>query len=216
MKKFVIFDLDGTLLNTIADLANATNYALEKLGFPQHDMNEYHMMVGNGINRLLELALPESERSADNLQAMRDLFVPYYNIHNADDSQLYPGMAQLTVDLQAKGIKMAVASNKYQAATEKLVAHYLPNINFVKVLGQRDGIPPKPDAHIVNELVEAAGVTKLDVIYIGDSGVDMQTALNGGVTACGVTWGFRPRPDLEQFHPAFIVDNVDELRALLF
>ena len=153
MKKFVIFDLDGTLLNTITDLANATNYALEKLGFPQHDMNEYHMMVGNGINRLLELALPESERSADNLQAMRDLFVPYYNIHNADDSQLYPGMAQLTVDLQAKGIKMAGASNKYQAATEKLGAHYLPHIHVVKVLGQRDGIPPKPDAHIVKELV---------------------------------------------------------------
>ena len=110
---------------------------------------------------------------------------------------------------------MGVASNKYQAATEKLVAHYFPQINFIKVLGQRDGIPAKPSPEIVDELVEIAGVEKSDVLYVGDAGVDMETALNGGVTACGVTWGFRPRTDLEQFHPKYIVNTVDELRSIL-
>ena len=203
-------------LNTIADLANATNHALVALGFPTHDMNDYHMMVGNGINRLLQLALPEEARTDANLQAMRSLFVPYYNDHNADESTPYPGLSQLLLELQAKGVKMGVASNKYQAATEKLVAHYFPNISFVKVLGQRDGIPPKPDADIVDEIVAAAGVDKADVLYVGDSGIDMQTAQNGKVTACGVTWGFRPRTDLEQYHPQYIVDNVEELHKVLF
>lgn len=216
MKKLIIFDLDGTLLNTIADLANATNYALESLKFPTHDMTEYHMMVGNGINRLLELALPEEVRNDTNLQAMRNLFIPYYNDHNADESIPYPGIPQLLAELQAKDVKIGVASNKYQAATEKLVAHYFPAIKFVKVLGQRDGIPPKPDADIVDEIVAAAGVDKDDVLYIGDSGVDMQTALNGKVAACGVTWGFRPRTDLEQYHPQYIVDSVEELHKVLF
>ena len=216
MKKLIIFDLDGTLLNTIADLANATNYALKALDYPTHNISEYHMMVGNGINRLLELALPEEARSETNLQAMRNLFVPFYNYHNADESTPYPGIPQLLAELQAKGVKMGVASNKYQAATEKLVAHYFPNISFVKVLGQRDGIPPKPDAGIVDEIVAAADVEKTDVLYIGDSGVDMQTAQNGEVTACGVTWGFRPRTDLEQYHPQYIVDNVEELHKILF
>ncbi len=216
MKKLVIFDLDGTLLNTIADLANATNYALEQLGFPMHEMEEYHMMVGNGINRLLQLALPEEARTDDNLQAMRSMFVPYYNAHNADASTPYDGIPHLLEQLQQAEVKMGVASNKYQAATEKLVAHYFPNISFLKVLGQREGIAPKPDPDIVNEIVEAAGVQKAEVLYVGDSGVDMQTALNAAVTACGVTWGFRPRTDLEQFSPKYIVDNVAELHQLLF
>lgn len=215
MKKLVIFDLDGTLLDTIADLAKASNYALTQLGFPTHDMKDYHIMVGNGINRLLQLALPEAERTDANLQAMRSYFVPYYNLHNADESAPYPGILSLLTTFQGRGIIMGVASNKYQAATEKLVAHYFPTIRFVKVLGQRDGIPPKPDAEIVDEIVSAAGVAKEEVLYVGDSGVDMQTALNGGVTACGVTWGFRPRTDLEQFNPRYIVDRVEDIRGLV-
>ena len=215
MEKMIIFDLDGTLLDTIADLAKATNHALKALGYPTHDMNEYHIMVGNGINRLLQLALPEEARTDENLQAMRDQFVPFYNIHNADDSSPYPGIELLLEELQAAGIKMCIASNKYQAATEKLVAHYFPKINFVKVLGQRDGIPAKPSPVIVDELIAAGEVEKKDVIYVGDSGVDMETALNGGVTACGVTWGFRPVADLEQFHPKYIVNSVEELYKLL-
>lgn len=193
MKKLVIFDLDGTLLNTIADLAAATNQALQYYGYPTHSTDDYRFFVGNGINKLFERALPENERSEENILKIRSQFVPYYDKHNADFSRPYPGIAALLLALQNDGRKIAVASNKYQAATRKLIAHYFPEINFVEVLGQREGIPAKPDPSIVNDIIATAGVTKEEVLYVGDSNVDMQTAHNAGVTAVGVAWGFRPR-----------------------
>ena len=153
MKKLVIFDLDGTLLNTIADLAAATNQALQYYGYPIHDTDAYRFFVGNGINKLFERALPENERSEENILKIRSQFVPYYDKHNADFSRPYPGIAALLLALQNDGRKIAVASNKYQAATRKLIAHYFPEINFVEVLGQREGIPAKPDPSIVNDII---------------------------------------------------------------
>ena len=141
MKKLVIFDLDGTLLNTIADLAQSTNHALAELGYPVHDEDSYRQRVGNGINKLFERALPEGEKTEENVLRMRQAFIPYYNIHNADRSLPYPGIPALLAHLQQKGIRLAVASNKYQAATSKLIAHYFPAITFAAVLGQREGIP---------------------------------------------------------------------------
>ena len=132
MKKLVIFDLDGTLLNTIADLAQSTNYALAALGYPTHEEKEYNFMVGNGINKLFERALPEESRTEENVLRVRKEFVPYYDQHNADKSRPYPGITELLDELQAKGLQLAVASNKYQAATEKLIAHYFPNIRFTE------------------------------------------------------------------------------------
>ena len=108
-----------------------------------------------------------------------------------------------------------MASNKYQAATEKLIRHYFPEIRFVAVFGQREGIKVKPDPTIVEDILQITSVEKKDVLYVGDSGVDMQTALNAGVTACGVTYGFRPRAELESFHPAYIVDRAEEILPIL-
>ena len=207
MKKLIIFDLDGTLLNTIADLAQSTNHALQTLGYPTHEESAYNFMVGNGINKLFERALPENEKTEENVLRVRREFIPYYNEHNADKSRPYPGIPQLLKEMQKKGIQLAVASNKYQSATVKLIAHYFPTISFIAVFGQREGIPVKPDPTIVNDILDIAHVTKEDVLYVGDSGVDMQTAANAGVTACGVTWGFRPRTELEAFHPTYIVDE---------
>ena len=110
---------------------------------------------------------------------------------------------------------MAVASNKYQAATEKLVAHYFPNIRFIAVLGQRDGVKVKPDPAIVEDILRIANVEKKEVLYVGDSGVDMQTAINAGVTSCGVTWGFRPRTELEGFHPDYIIDQAEVVKSMI-
>ena len=123
MKKLVIFDLDGTLLNTIADLANSTNYALKVLGYPIHEPDKYNFMVGNGINKLFERALPDGEKTEENVLRVRQEFVPYYDQHNADKSRPYPGVTELLETLQTAGMQLAVASNKYQAATEKLIAH---------------------------------------------------------------------------------------------
>lgn len=214
MKKLVIFDLDGTLLNTIADLAQSTNHALASLGYPTHEEAAYHFMVGNGINKLFERALPEGEKTEENVLRVRQAFVPYYDRHNADKSLPYSGIPELLGELQRQGLQLAVASNKYQAATVKLIAHYFPDIRFTAVFGQRDGIAVKPDPTIVHDILKIAQVPKEDVLYVGDSGVDMQTALNAEVTACGVTWGFRPRTELETFHPDYIVDKAEEIAAL--
>lgn len=216
MKKLVIFDLDGTLLNTIADLAHSTNYALNKLGYPTHDVEKYNFMVGNGINKLFERALPEGEKTEENVFRVRKEFIPFYDIHNADDSRPYPGIPELLSSLQDKGIQIAVASNKYQAATQKLIVHYFPTIRFTAVFGQREGVNVKPDPTIVLDILEIANVEKKDVLYVGDSGVDMQTATNAGVTACGVTWGFRPKTELEEFSPSYIVDSAEDIERLVY
>ena len=215
MKKLFIFDLDGTLINTIADLGMSTNYALQQLGYPTHDIESYKFKVGNGINNLFRRALPEGEKTDENVLRVRREFIPYYNAHNTDLSRPYPGMTELLKELQAQGILMAVASNKYQEATSKIIAELLPSIQFAAVLGQRDGVNIKPDPQIVYDILAVTEIKKEDVIYIGDSGVDMQTGLNAGVETCGVTWGFRPRTELEPFHPQYIVDSVQELKHII-
>ena len=211
MKKLVIFDLDGTLLDTIADLAGATNYALAQLGYPTHDTDAIRTFVGNGINKLLERALPANEQTEENVMRMRSYFVPYYDAHNADLSSPYPGIEALLQSLQDNGIEIAVASNKYQEATTKLVKHYFPTIQFAEVLGQRENIPVKPHPTIVFDILNKTGIDKKEVLYVGDSGVDMQTAQNAEVDAIGVTWGFRSRTELETFHPLGIIDKAEEL-----
>lgn len=215
MKKLVIFDLDGTLLDTIADLAESANYALKQLGYPTHDVETIRTFVGNGINKLLERALPSHEQTEENVIRMRSHFVPYYDVHNADLSNPYPGIVSLLEDLQAKGIQIAVASNKYQEATVKLVKQYFPNIDFIEILGQREGINVKPDPTIVFDILQKADVSKEDILYVGDSGVDMQTAINAGVDAVGVTWGFRPRAELESFQPMGLIDKAEELLGFI-
>ena len=215
MKKLVIFDLDGTLLDTIADLAESANHALKQLGYPTRDVETIRTFVGNGVNKLLFRALPDEEKTEENMMRMRTHFVPYYDAHNADLSAPYPGIVALLEELQAKGLRMAVASNKYQEATVKLVKHYFPMIDFVEVLGQREGINVKPDPTIVFDILKKAGVSKEETLYVGDSGVDMQTAINAGVDAIGVTWGFRPRTELEDFHPMGLIDQAEELLVFL-
>ncbi len=215
MKKLIIFDLDGTLLNTIADLAHSTNFALESNGFPTHEIEEYKYFVGNGINKLFERALPEGEKSEENIAKVRNVFLVHYDRHNADHSRPYEGMVELLEQLQKKGIKLAVASNKYQAATEKLVPHFFPTVSFVVILGQREGINPKPDPTIVHDILSVANVTKEETLYVGDSNVDMQTAINSGVDACGVAWGFRPVAELGAYHPKYIAHKAADILSYI-
>ena len=210
-KKLVIFDLDGTLLNTIDDLAMGANNALAVLGYPTHEAATIRSFVGNGINKLLERALPEGEKTEENILRMRSVFIPYYDEHNADLTVPYEGIPELLVRLQKDGVQLSVASNKYQSATEKLVEHFFPNINFLKVLGQRSEVPIKPDPAIVTEILNAAGVSKDAVLYVGDSGVDMLTALNAQVDAVGVTWGFRPKLELSTFPSLGLIDKAEDL-----
>lgn len=213
--KLVIFDLDGTLLNTIADLAYSTNYAFEQLGFPTHPVDVYKFFVGNGINKLFERALPEGEKTPENILRVRELFLSYYDEHNTDYTLPYEGIPELLGVIHDKGVRIAVASNKYQRATEKLTRTFFPNVPFAAVFGQREGVPVKPDPTVVHDILHVAGVSASDVLYVGDSGVDMLTAANSGVLSVGVTWGFRPRSELEENKARYIVDEPVEIKKLI-
>ena len=216
MTKLAIFDLDGTLLNTIEDLGTACNHALEMCGYPKREMCEYNMLVGRGIYNLFRGALPEGHRDEEEVMKMKDFFIPWYDAHKCDHTRPYDGIQALLDAIAAKGIKLAVASNKYQDGTEKLVRHYFPECDFVSVLGQRDGMPIKPDPEIVLEIMRAAGITdKSAVVYAGDSDVDMLTGRNAGVRTVGVTWGFRSREELSALSPWKIADTPGMLMEYL-
>ena len=156
MKKLAIFDLDGTLLNTIDDLGHAANYALEKNGYPTHSIASYPFFVGNGVRRLIERVLPEDARTVNIVDRLLVHFKEYYNEHNTDFTVPYQGIPELLNKLSAHGVAIAVASNKYQQATEKLINHYFPNFSFVAVEGQKDNVPVKPDPSIVFEILSKA------------------------------------------------------------
>jgi phosphoglycolate phosphatase len=211
----IIFDLDGTLLNTISDLAHSTNFALEKNGFPVHPIETYKYFVGNGINKLFERALPEGGKTEENINRIRKDFLLYYDHHNTEYTKPYEGIPELLKFLQLKGLKIAVASNKYQQATEKLISRFFPEVKFSSVFGQREGIPAKPDPTVVYEILKVADIPTAEVLYVGDSAVDMKTAINSGITSVGVTWGFRLRSELEANGAVYIAESITDIINLI-
>ena len=213
--KLVIFDLDGTLLNTIGDLAVACNAMLALRALPQHTYEEYCHFVGNGILRLVERALPEPLRTPENVALARADFVKYYTEHIDVHTKPYAGIPELIDDLHRRGILLAVASNKFQAGTEKLIRLFFPAAPFAVVFGQREGVPLKPDPAVVGEILARTGVTREETLYVGDSGVDMETAAAAGVRSVGVTWGFRSREELVQAGARHLVDHPAQITALL-
>lgn len=216
MTKLVIFDLDGTLLDTMEDIANSCNHALEACGCPVRRLEEYNMLVGRGIYNLFRGALPEESRSEEMVERMASHFIPHYNEHKCDCTKPYPGIITMLETLEAGGISFAIASNKYQQGTEELVDKIFGRFTFVKILGQRDGKPIKPDPEIVNEAMEGIpGLRLEDVVYCGDSDVDMQTGINAGVRTIGVTWGFRTREELAAYSPWMLADSPSEISAAI-
>ena len=212
----VIFDLDGTLLNTIDDLGYACNYALEKAGYPTYPISAYPAKVGNGINNLIRRALPETERTEENIMRVRTFFVPYYNEHNCDYTRPYDGIAELLQKLKAQGHQLAVASNKYQAATEKIVNHFFPGV-FDVILGEREGVERKPNPQIVFDILTILNgkmVNDKTVNYIGDSLVDYETAKNAHVPFVACSWGFVPREKLVAAGIEHIVDCPDDIHPV--
>lgn len=227
----IIFDLDGTLINTISDLGQACNYALASCGFPTHKIEDYPRLVGNGVNKLIERALPEEHRNEETVLRLRDYFVPYYDEHNCDFTRPYDGIPELLEALRRKGDEamrlkgerwfLAVASNKYQAATEKIVAQLFPGI-FDVVLGERVGVERKPNPQIVYDILSTLNIqhSTLNCLYIGDSLVDAETARAAGATLVLCTWGFGTREQMEGAKPDYLVDHplevleVQEFRSL--
>lgn len=215
MKSYIIFDLDGTLLNTIDDLADATNHAMAQLGFPTHGRWVYPNMVGNGVTKLIERALPDDARSEMNIRDALAAFKAYYDEHCTDATVPYPGIPELIADLSAKGINLAVTSNKYELAVTKIIHHYFPAANFRAILGNVDGLPRKPDPSIVFKALSMCPTPKAQVLYVGDSGVDMETARRACVESVGVTWGFRPITELKQAYADHIISTPSQIIDLL-
>ncbi len=213
--KLVIFDLDGTLLNTIGDLAAGCDEMLRMRGLPTHSFADYCSFVGNGIMRLVERALPEELRSPEYVAAARRDFVSYYIDHIDLHTHPYEGIVELVEELAAEGCKLAIASNKFQAGTDKLIKKFFPTIDFVMICGNREGVPLKPDTALVDLILDAAEVGRERCVMVGDSAVDILTAQRAGIHSVGVSWGFRSRTELQEAGAEYIADSVAELRSIL-
>ena len=213
----IIFDLDGTLINTIDDLGQACNHALSACGFPTHKIEDYPRLVGNGINKLIERALPEEHRNEATVLRLREHFVPFYDQHNCDLTRPYDGIPELLHELKQQGHTLAVASNKYQAATEKIIAHFFPN-TFDVVLGEREGIPRKPDPQIVWDIIHRLSPLASNlspIYYVGDSLVDAATAKAANLPFVACTWGFCTEEQLAQAQPNYMIHHPSEIVQII-
>lgn len=188
----IIFDFDGTIVNTLDDLANAVNYTLRAFDLPEHPVEAYKHLVGNGVETLIKRASGNDSRAEEICSSYKE----YYNQHMTDVSRPYAGIVELLNALSAKGVKMAVLSNKPDDATKALVKQFFPEITFACVTGASEHVPVKPDPTGVRVTLENLSVSPQNCVFAGDSNVDMQTAKNAGCTACGVLWGFRDGQEL--------------------
>ena len=210
-KKAVIFDLDGTLLNTYEDLANAVNYALDQNGLPTHPAEKYKIFAGNGTDMMITRALPEDKRNEEMLDKVRKLYFEYYNAHSGECTRPYDGIVDMLNELKSRGFKLAVVSNKIDFMTRAVVKEYFGDTMFDFVTGQCDGIIPKPDPSMVYKVMEQFGVTADECIFVGDSGVDAETGKNANMFTVGVLWGFRGKKELLECGASTVISKADEL-----
>ena len=207
-----VFDLDGTLLDTLQDLAAAGNETLEAFGCPVHPTEAYRLFVGRGIPNLIRSSFPENI-SREITDRAYVYFKEYYAKHCMDRTVPYPGIPELLSSLRERGLRLAVVSNKDEALTRELMEHFFPGI-FSAVKGRRDGVAVKPDPTLVFETLSELSLRPAEVLYLGDSNVDMQTAQNAGLASCGVLWGFRGREELLEAGADCLAASPEALSAL--
>ncbi len=205
----VIFDLDGTILDTLEDLTDGVNYALSECGYPVRTIEEVRSFVGNGIRKLIERALPSDTPEAE-IDRVHGIFSPYYKAHCDVKTRPYDGIPEMLQMLRDAGVLTAVLSNKGDFAVQPLIRQYFPDL-FTIAFGERAGIPRKPAPDAVFEILERMGVDKSDTVYIGDSNVDIETAQNAGLPCICVDWGFRDRAQLIEAGADTIVSTPEEL-----
>ena len=203
----VIFDLDGTLLNTLEDLKNSTNYALSQFGFPTHSTEDIRKFVGNGVKKLIERAVPKNCDTKITAKCL-EIFKEHYSKNMYNNTKPYNSIIEILKELRNNGAKIAVVSNKFDSAVKKLCSIYFGNLIDVAI-GQSENIPPKPLPNGVFKAIELLNTEKSSVIYIGDSEVDVATAKNVNIPCIGVTWGFRDEQDLAGAN--FIINKPSEL-----
>lgn len=214
MLQAVLFDLDGTLTDSVGDLADSGNDALRRAGLPTFTDAEYAARVGNGIDKLIERILPANFSNGLFAQVKKD-FYAHYDGHYCVRTRAYDGMKETVALLKAAGVLCGVVSNKPNPFTIKVVESLYGVGTFDMLSGQRDGVPNKPDPFLVNEMIEKMGADRKQVLFVGDSDVDIRTGKNAGLTALGVTWGYRSRAVLEENGADYIFDTADDLQEFL-
>ena len=208
MDRFVVFDLDGTLLDTAADIAASMNAVLARFGLPQHPIEDYRRFTGNGARNLTMRVLMDRQ---DRLDAIYPAYLAEYALHNRELTEPYEGVVDMLRELLAMGIKLMVFSNKDDSDTRTVVKHFLPDIPFVKVLGSRPGVPLKPEPDAILEVMNELGLSPENGLYLGDTVTDMQCASNLGMYAIAVGWGFQTEEELMGENPDRFIRHPREL-----
>lgn len=214
MIKAVLFDLDGTLANSLSDLADSTNYALSEMGFPTHEREEYKYLVGDGIPKLIERALPVGEKTEENKKKCFDIFMERYKEHYHDKTVAYDGIPDMLSELKEGGLKIAVISNKAEEMAVKVVEKLFGGM-FDVVAGKREGFPTKPDPALTLEVIRELGAKPQECVLVGDSGMDMAASVNAGATGIGVLWGFRLEDELLKNGARYIVKSPAEIPEII-
>jgi phosphoglycolate phosphatase len=209
-----IFDLDGTLINSLDDLADSCNYALSQLGYPQHPVEAYKYIIGDGVLKLLERILPKEKSFPAEIEKIRKIQSPYYAMHCFDKTKPYDGIMDLLEELKQRGYKLAVVSNKPDENTKTIVSHFFRKDLFDIITGKRDGYAPKPDPTLTQEMIVQLGQTPEECAFVGDSGMDILTAVHSNTLPIGVTWGFRQKTELLENGAEYIVDHPKEIVRL--
>ena len=213
--RLIVFDLDGTLINSLEDLADSANHVLVQHGFPTHPVDAYRYFVGDGVRKLIERILPEEERNDAQIEQCRQEFVAYYRIHMEDKTEVYPGMIELLKALKDKGLKIAVATNKVHIAVAPLMAKYFPNIQFDSMIGQREGVPVKPHPQIMFDILKETSCQPSEALHVGDTATDMQLAHRAGIESVGVLWGYRPLEELQEAGARHIIKHPLDLLKII-
>lgn len=213
MYRLAIFDMDGTLLDTIDDLAVATNQALRRFGFPEHERDAYKLFVGDGIHNLILRAIAPANDAAS-IVSVEAAFHAYYGEHAQDLTKPYDGIADALRAIHRAGVRLAVFSNKPHEYVGVLAEQYFPGL-FDMAVGQREGVPVKPDPTAVREIMQRLGCAPEECIYIGDTGVDIRTGRGAGLATVGVLWGFRTKKELEDAGADVIIDKCSDLVQII-
>ncbi len=214
MFKAVFFDLDGTLANSLLDLAASTNYILQQHGFNIHPVSAYRYFAGDGYPKMIERALPEDKRDPEFVKTLVEEWVAYYSVHYADETVAYDGLLELVQELKDKGIKIAVITNKGQPMADIVVNKLFGEV-FDVVLGLREGLPAKPDPTGAFMVMESFGVKPEECAFVGDTGMDVAAGVNAGAFPIGVLWGFREKEELARFGAKAFATTADELKQIL-
>jgi phosphoglycolate phosphatase len=211
----ILFDLDGTLLNTLEDMGNALNRVLSSQGFPPHPIDAYRYFVGDGVVMLVTRALPKDRRDKETLRSCLEAYRADYNRTWNVKTKPYDGIAEMLDALTARGLRVAVLSNKPHEFTRRCVIELLPNWNFDVVFGQRDGVPLKPDPTAALEIAHTLGILPADFLCLGDGAGDMQMAIAAGMFPLGATWGYRTAQELRASGARVLIERPIEVLGLL-